>query len=290
MKFLIDNYAEYNNTQALYFHKHINEYEQHSAHIVSNHNMSLYDLFDTFSPDVYITSAHKLSKDSILYLKENQKDKQIKLAISIQGIKNSDVLSIEEILNKHGVNCSFFFLNSSSKTLPFVKKTNIVRIHDCADLNLELNLDIDFKLDRAFIVDQNTTNKLRSGTYHAISLNPALNGKVDFVLPINLMSAIYKKYDEIIFTDMEDYIPQAFFDAILRGNAVYYQIDNKQHEKVVDEMMAKTFNCEDRLNYNSSNRLSTFDDLKALVIEKHSSQNRTKTLLSQIPNAITKDQ
>lgn len=286
MKFLIDNYSDYNTTQPLYFHQHINEYDEHQCHLKSDNSISMYDLFDRFEPDVYITSAHKISKDAVMYLKENQKDKDIKLAIYIQNVKNNEVLAIEDLLKKHGVSCSFFFLNCDKKHKPITKNTNVVMIQDGADVNLSLNLDINFNIDRAFIIDKQTQFKSRTGTYHVITTNPELKDLSDFSLPINLLTAMYSKYNEIIFTNLKDHIPQSVFDAITHGNKVYYDIEDKDASSQLDEIFDKTFGIGSSMNYKSVKKLEDFSKVKELTVDKHNSRKRTRSLLSQIPNAI----
>lgn len=286
MKFLIDNYSDYNSTQALYFHRHINDYDEHFCHLKSDNSISMYDLFDRLEPDVYITSAHKISKDAVMYLKENQQEKDIKLVISIQNVKNNEIVAIEELLKKHNVSCSFFFLNCDKKNRPITKRTNVVAIQDAADTNLLLNLDLDFKIDRAFIIDKQTAFKERGGTYHVITTNPELKDLSDFSLPINLLVAMYPKYEEIIFTNLTNNIPQSIFDAIIHGNKVYYDIEDRDISKNLDEIFDKTFGVGAGMNYKNLNRLQDFTAVKALVNEKHTSAKRTKSLLSQIPNAI----
>lgn len=285
MNFLIDNYSDYNQTQPLYLHKHINEYDEHVAYIKSDNNISIYDLFDTLNPDVYITAAHKLSKDAVLYLKENQKDKNIRLALSIQSVKNSDIVAIENLLAKHGVECMFFFLNCNTKNKPVARKTNIFILPDAADTNLDIKLDLNFKIDRAFMVDTNTINKHRNGTYHVITTNPNI-GSVDFNLPVNLLPAMYPKYDEVIFTNLTDYLPQTFFDAILYGNKVFYDVEDKENSKKLDEICDKVFGLGGKLNYKNQDKLQDFTAIQSTVVDKHTSIHRTKSLLSQIPGGL----
>lgn len=286
MKFLIDNYSNYNTTQPLYFHAHINEFEEHLCHLKSDNTISMYDLFDRFNPDVYITSANKISKDAVMYLKENQKDQDIKLAICIQHVKNNEILAIEELLKKHNITCSFFFLNCDKKNKPITKNTNVVIIQDATDINLSLSLDIDFNIDKAFIIDKQTKFKERHGSYHVITTNPELKEISDFNLPINLLIAMYSKYEEIIFTNLQDHITQSVFDAITHGKKVYYDIDDKDVANRLDEIFDKTFGVGSRMNYKNVNKLEDFTTIKNIVNEKHNSQKRTKSLLSQIPNAI----
>lgn len=60
MKFLIDNYIEYNNSQAIYFQQHLTE-SGHDVVFINEQKMSMFDYFDKIKPDIYLTNIKKLS-------------------------------------------------------------------------------------------------------------------------------------------------------------------------------------------------------------------------------------
>jgi len=281
MKFLIENYAGYDSTQALYFHQHINNYEEHSA-LIRQNNMSLFDSFDTIEPDVYLCSAQKLSKDALLYIKQNP-DKDIKLIVCVDGISDDDIQSIDGAIKKSGVNCHFFFTSSNVSNKI---RTRLVQIRNGVDINLQPSLKIDYNIQKAIIVNKVTKIRNYDGTFHVISNNPQLKDSVDFYLPITMLASIYSKYDEIIFTDIQENLSQCFFDAIYHGKKVYYDIVDEDQSKKADEIIDLILKVGNGLNYNNPNKLIDFTDLKKYVIDKHSSINRTKTLLSQLPQKV----
>ena len=284
MKFLIENYAGYDSTQALYFHKHINDYEEHSC-VIRPNNVSLFDSFDMINPDVYISSANKLSKDALLYIKQNQ-DKDIKLVICVDGLSADDVQSLDDVIKKNGVNCHFFFTSGdiSSKI-----KTRIVQIRNGADINLEPSLKIDYNIEKAIFVNSASNIRNYGGTFHVISCNPNFKDSADFYLPITMLSSIYDRYEEIIFTEIRENLSQCFFDAIYRGKRVYYDILDEGQSHKADEIINSALKVGNSLNYNNPNRLMDFENIKKYIKEKNSSINRTKTLLSQLPQKVKKD-
>lgn len=284
MKFLIENYAGYESTQPIYFHKHINDYEEHSC-VVRQNNSSVFDTFDAINPDVYIASAHTLSRDSVMYLRENR-DKDIKLLICTDGLSTEEIQSLEDVLKKNDVSCHFYFNSSETQNS---KRSRVVHIRNGVDTNIEPALKIDYKIQKAIFVNKSSKTKNYQGTFHVMSINKQMKDNVDFCLPITMLSSIYSKYEEIIFTDMPSSIPQYFFDALYRGEKVYYDILDEEKSKLADELIGSVLKVGNGLNYNNPNKITDFTELKKLIEEKHSSFNRTKTLLSQLPQKVKQD-
>jgi len=281
MKFLIENYAGYESTQPLYFHKHINDYEEHSC-VIRKNNASVFDTFDAINPDVYIASAHTLSRDAVLYLQQN-KHKDIKLLVCTDGLSVEEIQSLEDVLKKNDVSCHFYFNSSETQNS---KRSRVVHIRNGVDTNIEPALKIDYRIQKAVFVNRSSKIKNYRGTFHVVSINRQMKDSVDFCLPITMLSSIYSKYEELIFTDMPNSIPQYFFDAIYHGEKVYYDIIDEEKSKIADELVGSVLKVGNRLNYNNPDKIIDFTDLKKHIEEKHSSFNRTKTLLSQLPQKV----
>lgn len=281
MKFVIDNYADYNSSQSLYFQHHIEEMEEHQSIIISQQTMSLFDFFDRTQPDCYITSSNKFSKDALLYLKENN---NIKLILSVSNSKNSEILQLESILLDSKVNCPFFITNVMDGYIPFTKKIKILRINEGVDINLDNDLGIDYKIDKAVVVD-NSIEKIRryNSTFHVMSSNVDIAKQVDVVLPVHMMRAAFSHYEEIIFQNFNKFIPQSFFEALALGKKTYYDIQDKNTSDKMDALFDRLFKVGDKLNYSKPDKLEDFAEIKNHILEKHSSRNRVKSLLSQIP-------
>lgn len=284
MKFLIENYAGYESTQPLYFHKHINDYQQHSC-VIRQNNASVFDTFDAINPDVYIASAQTLSRDSVMYLKEN-KHKDIKLVICTDGLSSEEIQSLEDILKKNDVSCHFYFNSSETQ---HSQRSRVVHIRNCFDANLEPALKIDYKIQKAVFVNKSSKIKNYQGTFHVVSTNKQMKDSVDFSLPVTMLPSIYSKYEEIIFTDIPKSLPQYFFDAIYHGEKVYYDILDEHKSKLADEIVGSVLKVGNGLNYNNPDKITDFSELKKHLKEKHSSLNRTKTLLSQLPQEVRSD-
>lgn len=280
MKFLIENYSTPDSTQPLYFNKHLNETSEHRS-ILRQNNASIFDIFDTIRPDVYISSFNTLSKDALLYLQEN---KHIKFLMSIDGLQQQHFLKLEDILQSYEVSCHFFFSVSGQS---YSRKYRFVSIRHAADINIKQDLSIVYKAEKCIIVNKDDPSrnykKDYNGTYHVITNNQSLLKKSDAYLPITLMPSIYNMYEEIIFTDIGSELPQSFFDALYYGKRVYYDIKNENIAQKIDDAVSHIFGVNNVLNYNAPNKLEDFSAVKNIVNEKHLSTNRTKTLLSQLP-------
>ena len=281
MKFVIDNYADYNSSQALYFQKHIDSSEEHQCIAINERSMSLFDFFDKTLPDCYISSANKFSRDALLYLTEN---KNIQLILSISNSNNSEVLELESILLESKVNCPFFITNATDDNIPFTKKIKIVRVMEGTDINLDNDLGIDYKIEKAVIVTTDSEKIRRyNSTFHVISSNTELSQVVDIVLPVHMMRASFTHYNEVIFQNFDKHIPQSFFESLAMGKKTYYDIHDKSKADKLDSIMDKIFGVGNSLNYSKPNKLEDFTEIQKKVLEKHTSKNRVKTLLSQIP-------
>lgn len=276
MKFLVENYASVEDTQALYFVHHLNSDTEHRAQLWQS-NSSLYDILDTTKPDYFVTHLYKLSKDFSHYIDETKSN--IRLLVSLNSVPQNLISQIEDTLLDKNLNCEFAFSsNINLKT----KKLKLIQINNCYDINLKSDINIDYKVDKAIFISSSNQITKEEGSYHFISNNEDMKDIADIVLPETNMSKVYKNYDEIIFRNITDHIPQSFFDAVALGNKAYYESDNDS----VHEMFSKLFKIDGSLNYRDQNKIVDFSELKSLISSKHTGSNRTKTLLSQ----LSKDQ
>lgn len=274
MKFLIQNYASNHSTQALYLSNVINAENKHSARLW-NSSTSLYDAMDSEKPDYLITHGYKLSKEYFSYIK-NEKS-ATKLLLNVDDVPQNTVTALEEALIGNNIDCCFFFsANPNVKT----KKIRFVRINNCFDSNLANHSNLSYKIDKAFIVnDKNQLEVNYDGSFHFLSCDANVKDYVDINLPEMNIASLYANYEEIIFRNIKEYVPQGFFDAIALGNKVYYESDDDEVHVMIDKLLKP----EKSLNYNSEDKLLDFTKLKELIKDKHTCHNRTKTLLSQLP-------
>jgi len=281
MKFIIDNYTTNSSSQSLYFAEHINAMEEHQVYMLRQGRESIFDAFDRFQPDVYITSTSLLSKDAVAYISQS---KNIDLIVSVNDASNSDVVEIETALLQNKIQCPFFISNLRDEKKPMTKKTKVIRFMECCDTNFDADVGVDYCIDKLIVVGGKTeTVRNYNGTFHVASHNTDIAKVVDICLPINLMVSIITKYKEIIFQDIGDYLPQLFFHCLAAGIPTYYDIENIEQSKIVDATCDKVFGIGNKLNYTSSDKITNFSSLKETVLEKHTSARRVKSLLSQIP-------
>jgi len=274
MKFMIENYVSNEDTQAMYFYKGLNSGE-HEATLWDARSVTLYDAMDSFNPDFFITHAYKISKELVHYL--NNTASKTKVLLSINNVPKNTVTAMEETLIQQNVPCSFFFGSYENVKL---KKIRYVNINNCADQNI-VNGDkvINYTIDKGIFIDDKSQIMLYEGSYHFLSNDKDLRSIVDIALPEIQIATLYKNYKEIIFKNIDEYIPQSFFDAVSSCDKVYYETD-KQH---VHDMIQKVFKPSKTLDYTSEDRLEDFSELKQRVSERHGISNRVKTLLSQLP-------
>lgn len=283
MKFLIENYANYFDTQSLYLNKALANVDGVESNLWDSNSSSIYDVMDRHHPDYYITTASRLSKDFAHYVKNNE---NIKLILNVDYIPQQTILSLEKSVIEYGIDCCFFF---SSKYSVETKKIRFVNISNAHDINVNENSNtIEYSVDKGIFVDSAEDLKKYSGSYHYLSNNQKLKEKLDIVLPTHTLVPLYKNYEELIFTNVsKDYIPQTFFDAVMLGNKVY--CENIDQE--TDEMLKKVFKLGDKsFDYNSSSRIGDLSHVRSVIRDKHLPANRAKTILSQIPKTGDKNE
>ena len=281
MKIIIDNYAHGDSSDAIYFNHHISEEDGYNCTLINERRVSFYDLFDRNNPDVYITSAQKLTKDALMYLSEN---KNVKLILSVKGVSHRDILEIEQMILSGGVNCPFFISNANDSCMPFTKKIKVHRILESYDTNLPTDSgELEFNINKCIVVDEANEVRNYDDTFHAVSTSPIKNTNVDFTMPIVWLSSVLKNYNEIILTNITRSIPQIFFQAIACGCRVYYDIKDSKQSEEAKNTINNIFKMDIVLNYKDNNKLQDFSELQKAIIENHNSKKRTLSLLSQIP-------
>lgn len=275
MKFLVQNYSSEYSTQALYLSRCLNEQEEYSS-VLWNNSCSLYDIMDKEKPDYFITSAFMLSKDFVYYVNSsNFVPRDIKLLLNIDGVSQDVVNSLENSLVSNNIKCPFFFSNNHNiKT----NKIRLVNINNAYDVYLSQKSTIQYNIGKAIIINSKEQATKYDGSYHILAINNDLSEVADIVLPESRLCALYHNYDEII-VHIEDIVPQAFFNAIMYGNKVYYKSSNKEVKTSIEKLLR----TDASLDYDDANRQTDFSEIKKTVKERHSSYNRVKTLLSQLP-------
>lgn len=252
----------------------------HECFTVNHNNMSLFDTFDTINPDWYITSIKSVSQDAIEYLSQKR---SIGMIVSIKDASNKEVLELEELLLHRKIYCPFFFAPNSDQSMPFAKKIKRIRIMESVDINIISSVKLNYKIDKAVIVNNAERVRNYDSTFHVISNNPAFSSSVDICAPAHIVCGLLKNYDSIIFQDIDTYLPQVFFHALYLNKKVFYDIEDEGIRNRVRTTIDGIFKVGDSLDYQSTNKLKDFSPLQEAVREKHLAKNRVSQILSQLP-------
>lgn len=252
MKFLISNYSTPWMTEPFYINATLSMIKETSK--ILDANQSLYDGFDTFKPDIFITHAKQISKDLITYLTENT---NIKLLINTTGIDGNNADQLAAALENYKINYVFFGQHEIAGS----KIKNAI-VPAGADIFLNHNAR-KFNIDKLIFVDSEDQIKEYDGTYHITSTDTSLTQKVDFVAPVTMLSSLFSNYNEIIFCGGNYIGTQVSFDAIYSGTKVVFDTKVNADLDKIDSIFKK-------------------QKLLTSVKSKHTCLNRVKSILSHI--------
>lgn len=286
MKFIVDNYSGPQTSQALYLYQYIQQISGNDV-FLNNGNRYIFDLMDEHNPDVYIASCHTLSYDVIRYLESERQN--IILLINIDGAKQGEVYTIEDSLLSKKINFKLFGNNSAIEKV-MTKKTKIFNLLDGADLNIvEHKEHWKNKINTMFVIEDSidvmnikSIADKKDRTFHLVSFNKPTEVTTSI---IEARRVLYHNYDNIIFAGLEHGLKQYFFEAILFGSKVYFVSNN--HAKEIDELIQRVFKLDISLDYHNNNRLEDFEELRNVILNKHTGHARAKSLLSQLPQEVS---
>jgi hypothetical protein len=275
MKLVITDYSSYNQTEPSYFNTSLNLIDGCSSTLWNTSQISAYDIFDMVKPNIWITHIKSIVTDGLAYM--SKEDPNIQLIINITSANQEEVYNVENFILDKKINCAFFFTNLDDSAIKS-KKIKILNIQLGADIFLG-DGKLNYYIDKGIFVNNKSEMKSYNGSFHYIANNQSLEKDVDVTLSIQQLSSIYKNYGEIVFRYFDRIVPQLFYDAVYRGNKVYYDIDNTEKVEYVNSKFKKLLKidtdlCSDGLDFNS---------IKECVKSKHTCLNRVKSLLSQLP-------
>ena len=284
MKFVIENFSTTNDTQSVYFANTLNEMG-HKAITFDLSKNSIYDMIDIHQPDIYIANGSMISRDLLSYLENN--DNNIDILFSVKDLNNNQIKALDQFCLDNNIQSSFFFTNVDKSNMPKIKH-NIVSIKEAADLNLlNRKANLEYYIDKAIFVYNKNSISDCDGSYHNISTNPKIKDDVDIYLPEISLAPLYRFYNTIIFKDNIGYLPQPFFDAIIMGAKVYFDIKDENARLAFDSMVKKAFSEDVILDYNNSNKCEDFTNIIKHILEKHTNKKRAISLLSNIKKKET---
>ena len=255
MRFLISNYSTPWNTEPLYINNCLLNIKENSK--ILNPNNSIYDEFDAFKPDVFITHISHLNKDIIHYILNN--GNHILLVINTNYV---DSESINKVINDLHLIYGIKIILFGEKNIDSSVVENIAFLPS-ADVFLPQG-EKKYSIQKLIFVEKEEEITELDGTYHYTSCNNDLFNKVDFTLPINVLNTLFPNYKEIIFKGGSYIGTQLSFNAIYSGAKVIFDTKEKIHLDKIDDI------------FKGGSLLSS-------VKNRHTCINRVKTLLSQLP-------
>lgn len=273
MRILISDYSSDLSTEPLYLNTCFNSAGCKST--LLSDSTSIYDGFDMVNPDIYVTHHRILSKDLLLYFKENQ-SKKIDLVINITGM-SQDVLSrLDSILLENDIKPALYFINCYDSGLK--SRNNIVPILHGADLFLSSEKK-QYSIDYGILIQSKEDLGAIGETYHYITYNKDIDKIADIFLPTHRLTHLYHNYNHIVFKYFDGIFPQAFFDAAIKVNSVFFDLtDDKSKDKLnqhIEKLLGEGDHC----------KLSDLDSgkIRTQINSKHTCLHRAKSLLSQLP-------
>jgi len=287
MKFVIDNYSDHDSTQSLYLYQHIDSNEQHEIYM-NTFEYAVYEIMNSFDPSVYITSCNTISKDLFLFMKEHQKNRGIKLLINTDNCKIAHIQTVYSKLKENNVEFRFFG-NMNNKHIPSSILNKSFNIRDCADVNITKNqdtrLDWHTKIESLIFVDsKEQLDKIQNKgkTYHVVCRSSNIINDINFDI-VGLCKHIIHNYEQVIFCNIDNGLNQMFYESLYRAEKTYFISENPDKIK---QSLDKILKLDINLDFNEDNKQEDFQEIKQAVAAKHTSANRTISILSQLPQQI----
>jgi len=265
MKVLVQNYSSRNSTEAIYFQQTMKTIGIEAV-LWNQNQISTYDIFDRFKPDVFIAGHNHLTSDIIEYLSHSKTD----TVLNVTGLNESQSNTLNTILIDRKIKVPFVFTNTPD-SIPEAKLKDF-KSHNIlpgADLFIPRDNSLDFTLDAIRIytnkdLDYSYENNLDwHRTYHMTGLYQS--DKFDFEGNVATLGALYNKYKEIcFFGNPENIFSQLVFDAMFVNDNVRLLSDDQQKMSKIITGIFKTGNIQEQIK------------------PKHTCISRTQRLLSKL--------
>lgn len=242
MKILIQENKDNINTKFHYIGRMIAAAENvHAQPWMEKDLYKVYDVLDTYQPDMLIISYENLNPDIIEYLSGSS----ISLVVDITNINTENLKELESLIESNNIKCQLFITEKTEHD----SKINTFELSACADIVTPYSDPVNYNLEALLIseteeFDDSLLSKFNS--YHtcyapsdlvvpinAPDLTPAYD--FDFLLNSNQLIGLYNKYDHVIINGSLDYCTsQIFFDATLRAKKVTLNYPEKDKDKFMD--------------------------------------------------------
>jgi hypothetical protein len=210
MKTLVHNYSSDISTEPMYLAQALENLGIKTA--VWNNNISAFDIFDQFQPDLFISHANFLTNDIIKRIAGTN----IEIILNCTDLDDMRFSQLQQILDSIKKKPRLLYKNGGSQTL--------FKIDPCADIFMSNNRikSPKYSLDTLYIADSKESidkykSQIKNGeSYHIFS--PYRDFKelqVDTCLPLINLSNLYQNYKRIVVTKLS----QVFYDAAYYGGS-----------------------------------------------------------------------
>lgn len=284
MKILFDNYGGNFSTEPHYMYKALQEV-QVDATVWANKNISTFDMFDSYKPDVFVTHYSLLTSDTVKYLQQN---KSIELVLNITDITDNDLVSVETFLQNTNVSCKFMFTNNMSKKKSAFRVENIM---PAADLFIPKQQPSPSRIPFAFVCgnsggfevsDMESTLEEKE-VYHLIGY-PNKSEDLDFEANIIKMHQIVGLYESIMLVGNMDFVcTQLFFDMSLRAPHCGFFDHNRYNAEEAAQEQARIKDFVGFLwNNNAPDDIDEKDipeSIKRTIMRRHTCFNRAERFM-----------
>jgi len=272
MRILIRNYTSVISTEAMYLARCL-ELADHQVHLWSD-DTSAFDMFDAFSPDIFITHFQFLDNDAVKYLSQNG---NIKLVVNCTGMTTDQLKMLEDAVEANKIDCPLLFTNAGS-VIPYPKpeKLKMESILPGLDVFLPPQPAPDYEIDRA-IVGLDTSlllekQKKSNSSYHLMKLTVSPDRDKNFDMPVNILSlrGLYGKYKEMVFTTpMSILFSQLFYESVFYSKKVSFRL-TEEEQPMFDKFLGSTFKEQETEDLASA--------LKSQIKSNHTCISRTARL------------
>lgn len=240
---------------------------------------SVFDVLDSYQPNVLVCHYKYLSQDLFKYLQRNPG--KIDLVLNVTGAVQEELNNIDQFMGNFS--CPFFFNNYPEVTYDNISTRSgrkIVNILPGADIFLNAtDKSIDFHVEAAIISTAKSEGlesiEKKYKTFHRIKFMGGATPDPNYDLPITIMNManLYEKYNEVVIVDnLNIAFSQIFFDSCLRSKKTIIIVPQDQKVRL-NNILARLFN-------EQSGEIS--EVVKSQIKRKHTCFNRAARLMSSL--------
>ena len=283
MRILLHNYTSIISTEPMYLARSF-ELTDHQVHLWNDPNMSAFDMFDSFKPDLFISHFQFVNDDCMKYLSQN---KNIQLVLNCTGATTEQLKVIESNILENNINCPFLFTNAGA-VLPYPKTEKIKMESILPGLDVFLPPEVlpEYKLDLGVVAlePNETIDKVvkDKDTYHVMKLTNSNERDKHFDMPVNILNlrSLYSKYKEVTFaTPMSIIFSQLFYEATFYADKLSFKLQEDE-QPLFDKFLTQVFK--------EQQTEDIAEALKSQIKSNHTCISRTARLCKFLKDSDTK--